>query len=76
MEGLVSYYHLILASQSPIRRYADVIVHRQLMECVLETSVSPSPATPSLLHSNSKLLNLCLNLNLKTRESKLAQRVS
>ncbi|CAO3696837.1 unnamed protein product [Umbelopsis ramanniana] len=76
------YYHYGLALPyythftSPIRRYADVIVHRQLMECVLATPSSQSPATPSLLHSNSKLLNLCLNLNLKTRESKLAQRDS
>jgi DIS3-like exonuclease 1 len=61
--------------QSPIRRYADVIVHRQLLDCVEKAPYS-SPLPSSLLNNNAKLVELCSNLNLKTRESKLAQRDS
>ncbi|KAJ2960917.1 hypothetical protein NQZ79_g3792 [Umbelopsis isabellina] len=56
-------------------RYADVIVHRQLLNCV-ETAPEISILQSSLLNSNAKVVDLCSNLNLKTRESKLAQRDS
>ncbi|KAF9396058.1 DIS3 mitotic control [Podila verticillata] len=64
---------------SPIRRYADLVVHRQLMACVLgapseKTSVSP-PAS-DLLKNGSKMEQVANHLNYKNRESKLAQKDS
>ncbi|KAF9438282.1 DIS3 mitotic control [Entomortierella beljakovae] len=65
---------------SPIRRYADIIVHRQLMECVLKTQqnsklISSSPHS-DLLKNDLKVEGIASHLNYKNRESKMAQKDS
>ncbi|KAF9115824.1 DIS3 mitotic control [Mortierella sp. AM989] len=66
---------------SPIRRYADLVVHRQLMACVLATSpksISASSMAPplDLLKNGLKIENIASHLNYKNRESKMAQKDS
>jgi hypothetical protein len=55
---------------SPIRRYADVVVHRLLIEA-LENPVKPVPS-----FTNFELQTLCERLNFMTRVAKSAQRES
>lgn len=57
--------------KSPIRRYADIVAHRQLLACV-QDSVDVSG---SLMYKDSAITDICDNLNRKSRESKFAQRV-
>ncbi|KAF9915077.1 DIS3 mitotic control [Lobosporangium transversale] len=64
---------------SPIRRYADLVVHRQLMACLKSTEPSRShvsPITSDLLKNGFKMEQLADHLNYKNRESKLAQKDS
>ncbi|ORX48176.1 hypothetical protein BCR36DRAFT_584489, partial [Piromyces finnis] len=72
---------------SPIRRYADMIVHRQLMNSLMkekneenndnenikkeENKIKKLYTTTTV--DNQKLINICENINLKNRESKYAQ---
>ncbi|KAF8938186.1 DIS3 mitotic control [Dissophora ornata] len=64
---------------SPIRRYADLVVHRQLMACVLGTppqSDAVAPVASDLLKNGLKMEQVAEHLNYKNRESKLAQKDS
>ncbi|SAL95988.1 hypothetical protein [Absidia glauca] len=79
------YYHYGLALEfythftSPIRRYADVVAHRQLLTCVMDKSAleqNDALNGPSATFEDGKVAEICDNLNLKSRESKLAQRDS
>ncbi|CAO3569283.1 unnamed protein product [Mortierella alpina] len=60
---------------SPIRRYADLVVHRQLMECISNVAAS-SLAASELLRNGLKVAKVADHLNYKNRESKLAQKDS
>ena len=55
---------------SPIRRYADVIVHRQLLDSL------ESQRRPEASFNDSELGELCQHINTKHRSSKQAQRDS
>ncbi|KAI9024932.1 hypothetical protein CLU79DRAFT_745488 [Phycomyces nitens] len=77
------YYHYGLALEyythftSPIRRYADVVAHRQLLMCVKDSvAVMDTNVRGTVMTQDSKIAEICTNLNLKSRESKLAQRDS
>ncbi|KAI8334960.1 hypothetical protein BC941DRAFT_430785 [Chlamydoabsidia padenii] len=79
------YYHYGLALDfythftSPIRRYADVVAHRQLLTCMMDKTALEQKQElngPSSIFEDSKVAEICDNLNLKSRESKLAQRDS
>ncbi|GAN11405.1 hypothetical protein MAM1_0583c10967 [Mucor ambiguus] len=77
------YYHYGLALEfythftSPIRRYADVIAHRQLLMCVEDsTTVMDTKVRGSVMFKDATIADICDNLNLKSRESKFAQRDS
>ncbi|KAF9404664.1 DIS3 mitotic control, partial [Podila epigama] len=62
---------------SPIRRYADIVVHRQLMSCLLNTSsTGRMKESSTLLKNGSKMDQVANHLNYKNRESKLAQKDS
>ncbi|CAO3635100.1 unnamed protein product [Cunninghamella echinulata] len=64
---------------SPIRRYADVVAHRQLLMCIKDATAIESSkleGTTSSMYDDNKVAEICDNLNLKSRESKFAQRDS
>ncbi|ORX46300.1 RNB-domain-containing protein [Hesseltinella vesiculosa] len=62
---------------SPIRRYADVVVHRQLLMVIGDVSAKEADAgATSAMYHDTKLTEICDNLNIRSRESKLAQRDS
>ncbi|KAG0301344.1 DIS3 mitotic control [Dissophora globulifera] len=62
---------------SPIRRYADLVVHRQLMACILGSPSTPTaPAASNLLKNGVKIAQIAEHLNYKNRESKMAQKDS
>ncbi|KAG0336109.1 DIS3 mitotic control [Podila humilis] len=72
------------SKSSPIRRYADIVVHRQLISCLLTPEpndsekpyVNSSPAPSDQLKNGSKMEQIADHLNYKNRESKLAQKDS
>ncbi|KAF9315495.1 DIS3 mitotic control [Podila horticola] len=61
---------------SPIRRYADLVVHRQLMSCLLGAAPEKTFSPSDLLRNGSKMEQVADHLNYKNRESKLAQKDS
>jgi len=69
------FYHFGLAAEyythftSPIRRYADILVHRQLQASVM---VDKGQAQ-SLLLDNAKLSAICNHINMRNRNSAHAQ---
>jgi exosome complex exonuclease DIS3/RRP44 len=70
------FRHYGLASQiythftSPIRRYADLEVHRQLAAAIEYEQLDPS------LHSKAKLEAVCKNINVRHRNAQMAGRAS
>lgn len=70
------YRHYGLASEiythftSPIRRYADLAVHRQLA-----AAIDYAPLAPSL-QSRSRLEGVCRNINVRHRNAQFAGRAS
>ncbi|PWW79945.1 RNB-domain-containing protein [Tuber magnatum] len=74
--GYPEFRHYGLASEiythftSPIRRYADVVAHRQLA-----AAIGYEPLHPTL-HSKAKLENVCGNINNRHRNAQMAGRAS
>lgn len=70
------FRHYGLASEiythftSPIRRYADVVAHRQLAAAIEYEQIHPS------LHSKGKLEGICKNINVRHRNAQFAGRAS
>ncbi|KAF4585350.1 mitotic control protein dis3 [Ophiocordyceps camponoti-floridani] len=70
------YRHYGLASEiythftSPIRRYADVIAHRQLASAIAYEAVHPS------IRSRARLDGVCRNINTRHRNAQMAGRAS
>ncbi|KAI4137226.1 MAG: hypothetical protein LQ341_005233 [Variospora aurantia] len=70
------FRHYGLASEiythftSPIRRYADLVAHRQLAAAI---GYEPLDAT---LHSKAKLEGVCKNINVRHRNAQMAGRAS
>lgn len=70
------YQHYGLASKiythftSPIRRYADLVVHRQLGAAIEYERADAS------IHSWGKLESICKNINIRHRNAQLAGRAS
>ncbi|KAI9802047.1 MAG: hypothetical protein M1825_003103 [Sarcosagium campestre] len=70
------FRHYGLASEiythftSPIRRYADLVTHRQLAAAIEYEPLDSS------LHSRSKLEGVCRNINVRHRNAQMAGRAS
>lgn len=70
------FRHYGLASEiythftSPIRRYADVVAHRQLAAAIEYEQLDPS------FHSKGKLEAVCNNINVRHRNAQFAGRAS
>lgn len=70
------FRHYGLASEiythftSPIRRYADLVAHRQLAAAIAYEQLDAS------LHSKSKLEGVCKNINVRHRNAQMAGRAS
>jgi exoribonuclease R len=60
----------LISNKSPIRRYADLVVHRQLLD-----AISTTPAAKSTELAHTKIEEICENINMRNREAKLASRV-
>ncbi|KAG0371977.1 DIS3 mitotic control [Mortierella sp. AD032] len=80
--GVDKYAHYGLALDfythftSPIRRYADLVVHRQLMSCLLGATPQKTDNSSDFLKNGLKMEQVAGHLNYKNRESKLAQKDS
>ncbi|KAF9118762.1 DIS3 mitotic control [Mortierella sp. GBA39] len=61
---------------SPIRRYADLVVHRQLMSCLQGSTPQTTDNSSDFLKNGLKMEQVAGHLNYKNRESKLAQKDS
>ncbi|EDN10334.1 mitotic control protein dis3 [Histoplasma mississippiense (nom. inval.)] len=59
---------------SPIRRYADLVVHRQLAAAIGYEGLGASPAEG--LAARSRLEDICKNINHRHRNAQLAGRAS
>jgi exosome complex exonuclease DIS3/RRP44 len=70
------FRHYGLASEiythftSPIRRYADLVAHRQLAAAIDQEGLDAS------LHSKAKLEGVCKNINVRHRNAQMAGRAS
>ncbi|PHH74931.1 hypothetical protein CDD80_2742 [Ophiocordyceps camponoti-rufipedis] len=75
-QAYAEYRHYGLASEiythftSPIRRYADVIAHRQLASAIAYEAVHPS------IRSRARLDSVCRNINTRHRNAQMAGRAS
>ena len=76
MHAYPDFRHYGLASEiythftSPIRRYADLIAHRQLAAAIGYEDLHPN------LRSKSKLEGVCKNINIRHRNAQMAGRAS
>ena len=76
IQSYTEFRHYGLASEiythftSPIRRYADLEVHRQLAAAIEYEQLDPS------LHSKAKLEAVCKNINVRHRNAQMAGRAS
>ncbi len=75
-QSYADFRHYGLASEiythftSPIRRYADLVAHRQLAAAIGYEQLDPS------LHSKHKLEGVCKNINIRHRNAQMAGRAS
>lgn len=75
-QSYTDFRHYGLASEiythftSPIRRYADLVAHRQLAAAIDYEQLDPS------LHSKHKLEGVCKNINVRHRNAQMAGRAS
>lgn len=75
-QSYADFRHYGLASEiythftSPIRRYADLVAHRQLAAAIGYEQLDPS------LHSKHKLEGICKNINVRHRNAQMAGRAS
>jgi exosome complex exonuclease DIS3/RRP44 len=74
--GYPEFRHYGLASEiythftSPIRRYADLVAHRQLAAAIEYEQLDPS------MRSKGKLDGICKNINVRHRNAQMAGRAS
>lgn len=75
-QSYADFRHYGLASEiythftSPIRRYADLVAHRQLAAAIDYEQLHPG------LHSKHKLEGVCKNINVRHRNAQMAGRAS